>query len=261
TINNSKPYKTHDLHGEEAGGNGRNRPHTKSEGSTRLKESQLTSLGSHKQSNDLRTRRGRALKTGESYDEGERLQTPRRLNYGTAQDPLPICEEEELTGTESTKHTAVQRDRSSNRVNLHDGLYIVYLQETEKRNPHKPVDSKPTTKGLENGEAATLSIPDEPYAPRSDPDLRKDTLLREISDWHHQSLQLATPRFSSSGLTDARHCRCKSPVNQRNQRRKACRYRWRGEGWRTEAKGRKKKKKEGWRRRTEQQTCRRSSPP
>ncbi|KAH0937816.1 hypothetical protein HID58_005277 [Brassica napus] len=252
TINNSKPYKTHDFHGVEAGGRDRNRPHTKSEGSTRLKESQLTSLGSHKQSNDLRTRRGRALKTGESYDEGERLQT--------AQDPLPICEEEELTGTESTKRTAVQRDRSSNRVNLHDGLYIVYLQETEKRNPHKPVDSKPTTKGLENGEAATLSIPDEPYGPRSDPDLRKDTLLREISDWHHQSLQLATPCFSSSGLTDARHCRRKSPVNQRNQRRKTCRYRWNGEGWRTEAKGR-KKKKEGWRRRTEQQTCRRSSAP
>lgn len=110
------------------------------------------------------------------------------------------------------------------------------------------------------GEAATLSIPDEPYGPRSDPDLRKDTLLREISDWHHQSLQLATPCFSSSGLTDARHCRRKSPVNQRNQRRKTCRYRWNGEGWRTEAKGR-KKKKEGWRRRTEQQTCRQSSPP
>ena len=108
-------------------------------------------MGSHKQSNDLRTRRGRALKTGESYDEGERFQTPRRLNYGTAQDPLPICEEEEHTGTESTKRTAVQRDRSSDRVNLHDGLYIVYLQETEKKNPHKPVDSKPTTKGLENG--------------------------------------------------------------------------------------------------------------
>ncbi|KAF3592659.1 hypothetical protein DY000_02020425 [Brassica cretica] len=69
------------------------------------------SRNSHTQSNDFRTGRGRALKTGESYDEGERLQTPQRLNYGTAQDPLPICAEEELTGTESTKRSAVQRDK------------------------------------------------------------------------------------------------------------------------------------------------------
>ena len=61
-----------------------------------------------------------------------------------------LCKEEELTGTESTKRTAVQRDRSSDRVNLHDGLYIVYLQETEKMNSHRLVVSKPTTKGLEN---------------------------------------------------------------------------------------------------------------
>ncbi|KAG2254166.1 hypothetical protein Bca52824_084302 [Brassica carinata] len=131
TNNNRKPYKTHELHGVEAGG------------------------------------RVRALKTGESYDEGERLQTPRRLDYGTAQDPLPICEEEELTGTESTKRNAVQRDRSSDRVNLHDGLYIVYLRETEKRNSHRPVESKSTTRVWRTvrkapGEAATLSIPDEP---------------------------------------------------------------------------------------------------
>ena len=95
--------------------------------------------------------RGRALKSGESYGEGEKLQTPRLLNYGTAQDPLPICEEEELTGTKSTIRTAVQRDRSSNRVNLHDGLYTVYLRETEKRNSHRPEDSKTTTEGLEDG--------------------------------------------------------------------------------------------------------------
>ncbi|KAL0758547.1 hypothetical protein Bca101_074697 [Brassica carinata] len=41
--------------------------------------------------------------------------------------------------------------RSSDKVNLHDDLYIVYLQETEKRNLHRPMDSKPTTKVLENG--------------------------------------------------------------------------------------------------------------
>ncbi|KAJ4899747.1 hypothetical protein Rs2_13698 [Raphanus sativus] len=53
--------------------------------------------------------------------------------------------------TESTKRTAVQRDRSSDRVNLHDGLYIVYLRETEKRNSYRPVGSKSTTKSLEDG--------------------------------------------------------------------------------------------------------------
>ena len=97
----------------------------------------------------------RAHKPGESYYEGERLQTPQRLNYGTAQDPLPICEEEELTGTKTTIRTAVQRDRSSNRVNLHDGLYIVYLRETDKRNSHRPEVSKTTTEGLEDGKESS----------------------------------------------------------------------------------------------------------
>ena len=41
--------------------------------------------------------------------------------------------------------------RSSDKVNLHDDLYIVYLQETEKRNSHRPMDSKPTKKVPENG--------------------------------------------------------------------------------------------------------------
>ncbi|KAF2581311.1 hypothetical protein F2Q68_00003609 [Brassica cretica] len=146
-----------------------------------------------------RTVRGRALKSGDSYGEGERLKTPRRLNYGTAQDPLPICEEEELTGTKTTIRTAVQRDRSSNRVNLHDGLYTVYLRETEKRNSHRPEDSKTTTEGLEDGKEGS----------------------RRGSDALRFRQTLAIPRFSSSGLTDARLAVVKSPASRRSPEEKS----------------------------------------
>ncbi|KAH0927522.1 hypothetical protein HID58_019778, partial [Brassica napus] len=170
--------------------------------------------------------RGRALKSGESYGEGEKLQTPRRLNYGTAQDPLPICEEEELTRTKSTIRTAVQRDRSSNRVNLHDGLYTVYLRETEKRNSHRPEDSKTTTEGLEDGKEGSW---------------RGSDALR---------FRQTTPALPLLSLRRAEEV----------QRRKAYRSRWRGEGLEREAKERKKKKL-GWRRRPVQQACHRSPPP
>ncbi|KAF2599998.1 hypothetical protein F2Q68_00011856 [Brassica cretica] len=60
------------------------------------------------------------------------------------------------------------------------------------------------------GEAATLSIPDKPCTPRSDPDLRKDPLLRENPYWRHpSSLQLATPRSLLLQQLDIRPpCRC-----------------------------------------------------
>lgn len=151
----------------------------------------------------------RAHKPGESYYEGERLQTPQRLNYGTAQDPLPICEEEELTRTEITKRVAMQRDRSS------DGESSTMAPTPctcgkQRRGNHTDQRIRNRrqrvwrTERKVPGEAATLSTPDKPFTTRSDPDLRKDPLLRGNPYWRHPSLQLATPRFSSSGLTDVR---------------------------------------------------------